>query len=58
MDALIVTENEAASTIADRICTDSGYQEYKIEKGVFYCATYGLEPELLRLGTQADLLNK
>lgn len=52
---VVKTPRERAAIVANALCTDGGYQDSKNENDVLYCITYGLEPEIVRIGTVADL---
>ena len=51
----IYTQNERAIEVADRLCTEDGWQGYLQSGDVFFCVTYGREPKILRRGTTETL---
>jgi len=51
----IVTPWEAAYDSAKATCAGLGYQEHAEYSGAFFCVTYGLEPRIVRLGTESEL---
>ena len=54
----IVTSWEAAYDSARATCAELGYQKHSEYRGAFFCVTYGLEPRIMRLGTEAELAGK
>ena len=51
----IVTQWEAANASAIATCADLGYQKSAEYQDAFFCVTYGLEPRIIRLGTEVEL---
>ena len=51
----IETQWEVANAYAIVTCADLGYQRSTKYEGSFFCVTFGFEPHIIRLGTQAEL---
>ena len=51
---IILVENHSYH-VAETVCTNSGYQIHKLKNNSWYCITYGLEPDIIRVGTKWEL---